>query len=199
MRAAPRSSHSTRSRPGSVRRSTGGPRAHAAAQPLLEVGAAGAVFARRLSRLLDRARRQAHRDIPLQQPVGTDRQLVRPPAGRVVHGVADRGRHRHGGDLAEADAAAGHVLEALLVEVDVDLGGVADAGDPVVLEAGAQHDPALRVVLALLVERVADALDDAAVALAARQLGRGDAAGGDSGGRAEHPGPARAACRPRPR
>ena len=51
----------------------------------------------------------------------------------------------------------------------VDLRGVADAGDAVVLEVGGQHGPRHRVDVALLVERVADALDDAALALAAGQ------------------------------
>ena len=48
------------------------------------------------------------------QTVGPDRNLRRPDAGGVADRVGDRRRGRHGRDLADADAAAEHVIEAAL-------------------------------------------------------------------------------------
>src|SRR6266540_1734989 len=105
---------------------------------------------------------------------------MRSPPGRGVHRVPDRRRHADGGYFAEPDAVAGHVLKALLVEVDVDLRCVADARDAIVLEVVGEHDTRSRVDVALLEERVADALDDASLALAAGQPLRVDVPGGDA-------------------
>jgi hypothetical protein len=59
----------------------------------------------------------------------------------------------------------------VLVEVQVNVGNVADPGDPVVLQTGGQHQPGMRVHLALLVQRVPDPLDDRAACLRGGQLG----------------------------
>jgi hypothetical protein len=74
------------------------------------------------------------------------------------------------------------VFEALLHEVDLDLGYVADARDAVALQARRQHEAGASVDLALLVEGVAEALDDASMALAAGERGGRDAAGGEPAG-----------------
>lgn len=102
---------------------------------------------------------------------------MRAPSGGVPDGVADRGGDGHGADLAEADAAAGDVVPALGVEVHVDLRGVGDPGDAVVLQVRGEDGAGGRVLVALLEQGVADALDDPALALVARQPGSVDVAG----------------------
>ena len=54
------------------------------------------------------------------QAVGPDRNFGQPDADGVADRVGDRRRGRHGRDLADADAAAEHVVEAALVEMHVD-------------------------------------------------------------------------------
>src|SRR2546423_6710461 len=74
----------------------------------------------------------------------------------------------------------------MLVEMQLDVRHVADSRNAIVLQARAEHDAAEGVHLAMLVERVADALNYAAMALAARERRRGDAAGSDTGGHVQH-------------
>src|SRR5262245_38537644 len=64
--------------------------------------------------------------------------------------------------------------EAVLVEMQVDVGDVAYPRNPVVLQACRQHQPGVRVGLALLVERIPDPLDDRTADLRRGQLGRGE-------------------------
>src|SRR3979490_2506559 len=69
-------------------------------------------------------------------------------AGRVVNGVGDRRRGRNGRYLADADAAAEHVIEAGFVKVHVDDGRVGDAGDAVVLHTRGEDVAAAGIDLA---------------------------------------------------
>ena len=89
-------------------------RRDAAAPPFGEIGAGGAEF--RACGGGHGCRRHAAA-LPLSaaiEAVGPDRQFGQPDAGRVADGVGDRRRRRHGRDLADADAAAEHVIETRL-------------------------------------------------------------------------------------
>ena len=93
---------------------------NAAAPPFGKIGTGGAEFGawRRRSWL-----RKSCGGPPFQcgdQAVGPDRDLGQPDADGVANGVGDRRRSRHGCDLADADAAAEHVVEAAFVEMHVD-------------------------------------------------------------------------------
>ncbi len=156
-------------------------------QPLLQVGAACAVDELAWpigSLVVCREDRDAHRatsvrspssrrsgrtgNVSGRQPVALKIALPTDAAGLIV------------ATLAEADAATGHAVPALLVEVDVDLWGVAELRDAVVLEVGREGEAGVRVEDLVLVEREPDALDDRALTLAAREHRGVDATDGDA-------------------
>jgi hypothetical protein len=57
-----------------------------------------------------------------QQLLHADRQVAHPPAGRVIDGISNRGRHRYGGQLAEAlGAERAYFLVELTDEQNVEL------------------------------------------------------------------------------
>src|SRR5689334_8258121 len=75
-----------------------------------------------------------------QDPVRPDGQVIETDPDGIAHGVGHGGGDRDGGDLTEPDAAAGDVLEALGVEMQVDLRDVGDPRDPVVVQSGGEHE-----------------------------------------------------------
>ena len=106
---------------------------------------------------------------------------IEPDAGRVVDRVGDRGRCRHGCDLADADAAAEHVIETRLVEMHVDHGRVGNPWNTIILHPAAQRLAGAGIDLARFIERIADALNDRARRLASRQRGCRDLADRNAG------------------
>src|SRR5205823_7074075 len=115
-----------------------------------------------------------------------DRNLGWPDADRVTHGVRNRRRRRHGRDLADADAAAGHMVETAFVEMHIDERRVADARDTVILHSPGQDVASRRIDLARLVKRVTDALNHRARRLAAGKRGYRDLADRNAGRNVEH-------------
>src|SRR5687768_11393169 len=67
-------------------------------------------------------RTRAH---PGEEAVGTDAQLVPTPPARVAHRIADGSGDAQRGKLAQSDAAARDMLEAGLIEMQLDFGKVA--------------------------------------------------------------------------
>src|SRR5439155_10660982 len=112
-----------------------------------------------------------------QQLLPRDRQLVDVRAGRVADRVRDRGGDRHDRRLSETlRAEARQVLVRLVDELAHDLGNVGDRRHAVGVECRREDPTRLRIVQALLRERVPDPLDDPAFDLAPRTEGIDDPA-----------------------
>ena len=67
------------------------------------------------------------------QSIRPQRNLVRPDADGITNGVGDRRRRRNRRDFADTNAAAEHMIEAALIEVDIDNRRIADPGNSIVL------------------------------------------------------------------
>src|SRR5581483_3417689 len=101
----------------------------------------------------------------LQDVTRVHRQLAHAHPDRVVDSVSDSGRRRHDAHLADASNAVGVAGVRHFNDNGVDHRDVQRSWHAVVQEAGVDH-VALGVVPVLLVERPADALDQAALHLA---------------------------------
>src|SRR5712692_11082315 len=119
-----------------------------------------------------------HWSLPSQKLFHHDRQVAHSLAGRVIHGIGDRGRHRHGGELPEP---LGSEWARFLVELaneerpelrDSRIRRYEVAGI-VAVEEAAQD----RIGLRLLEQRLPDAPDDPTDGLTSSGLGIDDAAG----------------------
>src|SRR2546427_6543608 len=119
-----------------------------------------------------------HWDLLSEKLFHRDRQVAHALAGRVIHGIGDRRRYRHGGELPEAlgsewarflvELANEERLELLDIRIRRD--GVA----PIVSVEEAAQD---RIGFRLLEQRLPDAPDDPADGLTSSGLGIDDAAG----------------------
>ena len=129
---------------------------------------------------------------------GVSGSAVGATAGRMRERIRDRGRGRHDRRLAEplrAEVRQVHVRQ--VDEVDEDLGHVGERRHLVVVEVAVDRDPVVGSTTQLLGERVADALDDAALDLARGGERVDDAADVVDG---DDPlAPSRRRCRRRPR
>src|SRR4029079_18254745 len=97
------------------------------------------------------------------------------------------GRRRHGRDLADADAAAGNMLETAFVEMHVDWRRVGNSGNPVIFHSAGKDVAGSRIDLARFVERIAKPLDHRSRRLTAGERGRCDLADGDAGVDVDNP------------
>src|SRR3989475_1118763 len=107
-----------------------------------------------------------------------DRQVAHSLAGRVIHGIGDRGRHRHGGELPEALGSEwARFLVELANEERLELGDIRVRRYEVARIVAVEEATQDRIGLRLLKQRLANAPDDPADGLTSSGLGIDDAAG----------------------
>src|SRR5260221_13024452 len=86
------------------------------------------------------------------QTVRPDRNLGQPDTDRVANGVGNRRRRRHGCDLADADAAAEHVIKTRLVKMHVERRGFGKSWEGLVRPPPSEESAARRRDLAPLLK-----------------------------------------------
>src|SRR5439155_10345 len=119
-----------------------------------------------------------HWGLPSQKLFHRDRQVTHSLARRVIHGIGDRRRHRHGGELPEAlGSERARFLVELANEERLELRDIRIRRDEVAGIVAVEEAAQGRIGLRLLKQRLPDAPDDPADGLTASRLGIDDAAG----------------------